>query len=204
MTLWTHNVMCLVHHINFTISWCTTIIHAMWFRVRTYQHVAHHWYLTHNQCLSVVERELTNRKDARVCLLLSRFGCECEGELDTPCLLEPRCDTHKLSLVWIVLPFHFFAVKHTLDVLRLLCTWTINPDRCPTKNGATPGNQQQFIYAKLKTVISKSTLPWLYLFVVSCNTAFTRMLIDVCTCMRSATVCNMFMKDHNISVLNSY
>ena len=159
--------------------------------------------VSHNQCHCGSEYERTNREYAWTCLILSSVGFECEGELDTPCLLEPWCDTHKLSLVWIVLPFHFFSVKHTLDVIWLWRKRTINPDRCPTKNGATPGNQQQFIYAKLKTLINKSTLPWLYLFVVSCNTAFSRMLL-MCTHAWRVLQYAMFMKDHNISVLNSY
>ena len=92
------------------------------------------------------QEKLTNRKDTWLWLFLSSVGCECEGKLDTPCILEPRCDTHKLSLVWIVLPFHFFTVKHTPDVIWSLSTWAINLDRCPTKNGATPGNQEQLTW----------------------------------------------------------
>ena len=110
--------------------------------------LVHHWYQSHNQLMSLWFRvwKPTNREYTWVCLVLSRFGCECEGELDMPCLLEPRCDTHKLSFFWIVHPFHFFSVKHTLDVIWLLCTWAINPDRCPTENGTTPGNQQQLTW----------------------------------------------------------
>ena len=110
--------------------------------------------VSHNQCHCGSEYERTNREYAWACLILSSVGCECEGKLDTPCLLEPWCDTHKLSLVWIVLPFHFFSVKRTLDVIWLWCKWAINLDRCPTKNGATPGKQQHFTYAKLKTLAS--------------------------------------------------
>ena len=90
--------------------------------------------------------KLTNRIYTWVCLILSNFRCEHEGELDSSCPLEPWCYAHKLSLVWIVLPFYFFGAKHTSDVLWLLCTWAKNPDRCPTKNGATSGNQQQLTW----------------------------------------------------------
>ena len=53
--------------------------------------------------------------------------------------------------------------------------------------------------------ISKSTLPWLYLFVVSCNTAFTRMLL-MCGHAQGLLQYAMFMKDHicMMSVLSTY